>query len=617
MSSSGGSSISTNSNSSASAYEIAERVVGHVIDRILKVHLHDNAFFLEHGPNNIFLASSIVFILGSDILAEKLLKEQVRPLQTGLSHWPKKYKSHASIMVSLALRALGQKSDQVLEDYIESDLNEYTDLQNELKNTENLFETENCYWQLLNATVNLHFSTMVSQPSDVDIYKITLDITYANWTAFDEPLRFDGRRLVHEDNRNRLYFFTHVVYIMNHYGMRRIGQKMDKAEYLDFYNVLLQWAIQFVHHRAVDENVEEFSEVMYALLFLSNSTECVLPAVPARLMSAARHLIQKADSMDFQKWRHGWYPNNGKNMTSKYTSVHSMIVVATLMVELVRYDTYMRAETDEEGNSSFKELERLGYLYVRANGVDWLNSDVRANLLKKQSFLGLDILLRTPPAPEQVDVFLPIHPTTKQKSSVQDLRLPCGFWGVVRNRISLSLGLPVDRIMVITDETYVRLKEGAAQTPVHADFFYFVRSSNVFQLINNTQSTICGMCTICRVRRQNAAYPFCSKCLSGYIPVFTAWISLGNYSSDQYSLLEVLKNSHMMDGFEDALSGTSEVPSTEIEESGWTFPSENILMYDMVLFNCKTLHRARAPKNTCMSLLSRTSIDVRFLIVPP
>ena len=237
-------------------------------------------------------------------------------------------------------------------------------------------------------------------------------------------------------------------------------------------------------------------------------------------------------------------------------------------------------------------------------------------MLALQSILGTDILLRIPPIPDHVDIFRPRDTTTQLDNAVQQIRLPSGFWELSQKQIATSLGLPMDRINVLVDESYIRLKASDAETPVHADFFYFVRSSNVFQFINNTRHTPNNMCVICKIRRRETRM-YCRPCMSGYIPVFTAWISLGTYSRDHYALLEILPKSHLLPGYDDAIlhpTYTGEVPLTGISEDGWRYACNSVCTYDMVIFNCKTLHRARAPTNG--SLLPRVSIDIRFMILP-
>jgi ectoine hydroxylase-related dioxygenase (phytanoyl-CoA dioxygenase family) len=159
---------------------------------------------------------------------------------------------------------------------------------------------------------------------------------------------------------------------------------------------------------------------------------------------------------------------------------------------------------------------------------------------------------------------------------------------------------------MLVEESYVRAKDNTAGTPIHADFFYFLRDTDVLHHINNRVTTPRDMCHICKTVRGHL-YGICGPCIAGYIPVFTAWISLGTYQHDTHALLEILPASHLLTGYD---SPVGEVPATTFGHN-WVYPSQTVQNGNMVIFNCKTLHRARPPTVSG----HRMSIDVRFIIL--
>ena len=104
----------------------------------------------------------------------------------------------------------------------------------------------------------------------------------------------------------------------------------------------------------------------------------------------------------------------------------------------------------------------------------------------------------------------------------------------------------------------------------------------------------------------------CMGCANGSLPFFTAWISLGDYQNCAHTLLEFVQGSHH-DRMSEKQMG-EQFPKCR-EKYIWQFPSSNGMQHgDMLIFNCKTLHRALA-KLDQLGNTFRCSIDMRFTIV--
>ena len=106
----------------------------------------------------------------------------------------------------------------------------------------------------------------------------------------------------------------------------------------------------------------------------------------------------------------------------------------------------------------------------------------------------------------------------------------------------------------------------------------------------------------------------CSVCANGPIPLYTAWISLGTYTNTLHPLMDFVDGS--VDADYSHLTKDvfkREVPKgLQIQKSKWHYPTATGLSkYDIVIFNCKTVHMAQSKPHMRMSL------DVRFAILPP
>ena len=125
-----------------------------------------------------------------------------------------------------------------------------------------------------------------------------------------------------------------------------------------------------------------------------------------------------------------------------------------------------------------------------------------------------------------------------------------------------------------------------------------------------------GTCALCLDSDETVRFDhicLCKSCANAPIPLFTAWISLGQYSNKKHSLLQFIEGSHQVDysHIDEKSTMEKEVPKNLPIRNRWRFGSHGGLQIgDMLLFNCKTVHRAQPAQNV------RASVDVRFGILP-
>ena len=214
---------------------------------------------------------------------------------------------------------------------------------------------------------------------------------------------------------------------------------------------------------------------------------------------------------------------------------------------------------------------------------------------------------------------LPAVASTELINVVNEIRLPDGFLVGLHEHIANILGLHPKRIMVFDDMTYARIKMADGTTKPHADFYHFVESTDLLMRLRGLTKVDynkdMGLCVLCMLRRGICFdhVCLCSTCANGPIPLYTAWVSLGAYTNKLHPLMDFVGGSidanysHLT---KDVLE--REVPKgLKINKGKWQYPTpKGLSIYDILIFNCKMVHRAQQKSHM------RMSIDVRFAILP-
>lgn len=191
--------------------------------------------------------------------------------------------------------------------------------------------------------------------------------------------------------------------------------------------------------------------------------------------------------------------------------------------------------------------------------------------------------------------------------------------------IQLLLG---DHATLFPNEGWLRMKrKPPSGTIPHADFFFF-EGDGFAQKILGDKKEIKPIdpeeCHLCRLKRaareqyssvpQENADRYCDICAESFIPFYTCWMPLSAGDTDLGdSVLEILESSHFMHGFAERRFDREvgqELPKffrQQQRDYVWLTPGK-INIGDLILFNCKTVHRA--PDQERLDA-SRMSMDVR------
>jgi hypothetical protein len=179
----------------------------------------------------------------------------------------------------------------------------------------------------------------------------------------------------------------------------------------------------------------------------------------------------------------------------------------------------------------------------------------------------------------------------------------------VQERIAEGLGIASEKIHIFEDMSYLRIKGGKnGTTKAHADFYHFGKSTDLFDRIYQPSDE----CSVCKKNAKATNFSICEGCARvKQFPLYTAWISLGNYVNKQVPLLQFAEGSTRLNYSLAQTNLTRELPTGRIKSSEWVFPTDKGLNQgDMVLFNCQAVHMA-GPGS---SRMKRISLDVRFTI---
>ncbi len=633
-----------------------------VLGRIHRLFTDIN-YLKRFGPDTAFLCVTLAVITESDYLKNQVNKLILEPVLNTLKSNPENAHDMA-IMISNSLLLFNQSEliTQQCKPFIQ--LGEYDhDTYIALQEAEGY-----SYRDLLSGTVTTYFQSWAFTNSPAlknmwppgttlitpdEIVSQALDITYSRWYDMTTPLQFQTNKVLRpiDTNRDKIYFLTHVVFLSSHYGTRPVNtQIFTESEQSDIYTVLLTWFLEFTKKKAVYANLEETSEIAYTLLFL-NRILGYRTSIPLELHHLVEEMTRRATKLTkYKVKKHSWYPKDNSEYDI-YTDAHSLLVVSLLLVEMVRYQSYHSVIPEDSYrrlnsrnlqlnfqdpsaivNANFQQLIRKGYVSVPAQsgprkerGYQELEKIIQQLIQAFQKNRPVEILVRVPPKPEKNDIFHPRLPAP-YTDFLRGLHLPDKFWSQIRERLARVLGLPKRRIRILSKETYLRLKHGArAQTKPHCDLFYFLRETDALSQVHPGYSTSPlqkGKCHLCRNEEgQTFKYTtICPDCVRDCLPIYTAWLSLGDFDREEHSLLEFVPESHFFPGFDAAIQSRTAVnegllPLTTYPENDWCYPSNDhrVGRYDLLIFNCKTIHRAKPPKKT--SNTPRMSMDIRFIIL--
>lgn len=190
--------------------------------------------------------------------------------------------------------------------------------------------------------------------------------------------------------------------------------------------------------------------------------------------------------------------------------------------------------------------------------------------------------------------------------------------------------------VIIPSEGWFRVKR-ASSTMTHADYFFFEGDGFCQKLKdvldskshNEADEKSCDWCALksCSLTEDQVSQfktiemkgkpdPdfYCHTCSETYIPLYTCWIPLSNSDrSKGDSLLQCLESSHCMYGFSESAfdrEDGQELPKfykSQVADYDWKSPGQ-VQLGDVILFNCKTVHRA--PQHMRLDQ-PRMSLDVR------
>ena len=210
------------------------------------------------------------------------------------------------------------------------------------------------------------------------------------------------------------------------------------------------------------------------------------------------------------------------------------------------------------------------------------------------------------------------------------------LWGQERSRTE-------DGFVPLSDVTWLRAKGRGEVTAEHSDYYYFKQATDVFR--RNRHPLVTGSaaaaawnaehaaalsapgvrrvtCDLCaRDFDGNAVAPavpvsfdkasdgewHCADCARQPNPVYTCWISLGDYHSGNSSLC-VMPRSQALTEFHDPVkNGLLPGDYQKLVKEKWGWERGDFSMGDIILFNVKTVHGAS--KNLQNNF--RFSIDTR------
>jgi hypothetical protein len=231
-------------------------------------------------------------------------------------------------------------------------------------------------------------------------------------------------------------------------------------------------------------------------------------------------------------------------------------------------------------------------------------------------------------------------PALRDVYAGDDLRKIYEFvWGPARTE-------GADGYNMLSDVTWIRAKGRGEATAEHADYYYFKGFTSVFrdnrhpyisrdaemwndknvseELLKSPKAIACDLCS--RVFDRTTVTPavkagydrdddgewHCVDCARQHCPVYTCWMSLGEYHSGNSSLCVMPKSQCLTEyhapSKDQLLPG--DYPRLVKEKWGWERGDFNL--GDIVLFNVKTVHGASKNLNSSYRLSMDTRVSARW-----
>lgn len=184
-----------------------------------------------------------------------------------------------------------------------------------------------------------------------------------------------------------------------------------------------------------------------------------------------------------------------------------------------------------------------------------------------------------------------------------------------------------EQSLLLSSEGWFRVKRGSS-TIMHADYFFFEgdgfcqKLKNALEIKTDQECDMCGLNESGTIEKNRVidmkGKPdpdyYCHTCSENYIPLYTCWLPLSDSDSSKGdSLLQCLESSQHMYGFSQDLFDRTEGQEQprfykyQVHDYEWKSPG-HVSFGDLILFNCKTIHRA--PQQIRIDQ-PRISLDVR------
>jgi hypothetical protein len=468
-------------------------------------------------------------------------------------------------------------------------------------------------------------------------------IVESRWDEIQKPLSFTKTDHIsgHDDHMHRVYFVTHVILMANQYGNSTVSTLLSGDLQIRLFRVLSAWFVDITTRpHGIQKNRECFGEIAYCLLYVQSDV------LPGRFWTCFTNELIRGTTTAFENAPFGhstpqnvFFPDDTR-IQGFMADYHAHMIMLCYFTEGYRHHsfkqkpcrrTFVFPPYDENDHGTvWESLHVKGYVKMPAYDLSkrWDLNDLRVF-----SDRLMELVIRQRPKYKELlfDLYAntsitPPHSVDSEfnQAVVTDCAFPLTeFVAYMTTRIARQLGIDEQRVLIFADKTYVRVKAQNVGTKSHSDVYYFVESTDLLNRVYGTmpedEKSPLSRCVVCK-RDAGTRFDYiriCRDCLNGHIPLYTAWISLGDYTNARHSLLQFIPTSNTLEFGLSPKEIREELPrtSSRMVNKGmmWTYPTpEHIRAYDVLLFNAKTIHRAvaRNRKNT------RISIDVRFGIRP-
>lgn len=482
-------------------------------------------------------------------------------------------------------------------------------------------------------------------------YKVA-EYFVARYDELDEDLEFEkDMPLIKEQSIDKLIFVTHVVLIATDYGnvklreLHRHDDQQSECIRTQLFQLCLKWYNNIKRRNAEHVNMEWFFEVMFAMYLIDPLRK--IQCIPNTIITDYNKYLQNAFKSDLHRITTSkyckeniFYPHYSKDASKlkkkladfKVVNYHTNLVAAMMLTSGFAYyeckNERLRFADDFVPNPLY-ELEKNGLTKgsvhdslkdqlqgVRSHTVDW----------SKNYSSMKNLVIQLNGTRQENEIITAELVTKDQRDSLGvDLRqwtLPSTFWEELRDHVAQTLKVNRDRVVIFPDLTYLRMKKESAFTNPHSDFFYFVKKTDMLQVLHDRvgYNIDDGKCIICMKEQYPvSAVKFdkvclCNDCVSKPIHLYTAWISLGDYDNKKNTMMEFLQYSMQADYEVLHLDAQmqAEVPIClpEKKQQKWFYAYPKRMKFgDSILFNCKMVHRAKEMKKIKEP---RFSLDVRF-----